>query len=180
LLIPSSASFFRPDSKCSQRPRNQCYGQNHAVRLFTFALQATQFIKLCRDCQVMGTTLSEANPPLSEADVQVTFTAEVKKADKTNQKMHYNDFLTALMKISVKVYPTSRTVDEAFQVCWRFKVASSQHLLFRHPGPSLLPRYSACSWRMSSRWHQGAALIRWVEHGPARDSLYCVQTRSRG
>lgn len=78
-------------------------------------MRATQFIKMCRDCQVMGTTLSEASPPLMEADIQVTFTAEVKKADKTNQKMHFNDFLTALMKISVKVYPASRSVDEAFQ-----------------------------------------------------------------
>ena len=64
----------------------------------------------------MGSTLSEASPPLTEADVQVTFTAEVKRADKggANQKMNYHDFLTALMKLSVKVYPSARSVDDAF------------------------------------------------------------------
>jgi hypothetical protein len=49
----------------------------HASSLLTptspLASQALQFIKLCRDCQIMGTTLSEANPPLMEADIQVRF-----------------------------------------------------------------------------------------------------------
>lgn len=102
-------------------------GYTRGERLFTWhshplslrlLSQASQFIKLCRDCQVMGSTLSEASPPLGEADVQVTFTAEVKRTAKPlsqGQKMDYHDFLTALMKLSVKVYPSARSVDEAFQ-----------------------------------------------------------------
>lgn len=101
-------------------------------------IRCTQFVKLARDCQMVGSTLSEADPPLLEADIQVAYTAEVKRADRSTaptssgggafgsggsggsggvalQKMNYNDFLTALMKISIKVYPRSRTVDEAFQ-----------------------------------------------------------------
>ena len=42
--------------------------------------------------------------------------SQVKRVDRNGiQKMHYNDFLTALMKLSIRVYPRSRTVDEAFQ-----------------------------------------------------------------
>ena len=54
-------------------------------------------------------------PPAPPA--QVVYTAEVKRSDHsgTMKKMHYNDFLTALMKLSIRVYPRSRTVDEAFQ-----------------------------------------------------------------
>jgi hypothetical protein len=33
--------------------------------------QATQFVKLARDCQIVGPGMSEADPPLVEADVQV-------------------------------------------------------------------------------------------------------------
>lgn len=63
-------------------------------------MQCTQFVKLCRDCQIVGSSLSEADPPLSDADVQVSYTAEVKRADKGGlQKMNYNDFLTVLMKV---------------------------------------------------------------------------------
>ena len=43
-------------------------------------LQATQFVKLSRDCQFVGSTLSEADPPLMDADVQVVYTAEVSGA----------------------------------------------------------------------------------------------------
>jgi hypothetical protein len=74
--------------------------------------QCTQFVKLARDCQLVGTTLSEASPPLLEADIQVVYTAEVKRLDRgaaALQKMNYNDFLTALMKIAIKVYPRSHT-----------------------------------------------------------------------
>lgn len=85
-------------------------------------VQASQFVKLARDCQIVGTTLSEANPPLTEADCNVSFTAEVTQQHKTSaqkggdrKKMNYNDFLTVLMKMSVKVYPRSKTVDAAFQ-----------------------------------------------------------------
>ena len=36
-------------------------------------------------------------------------------ADARQRKMNYNDFLTAMMKLSVKVYPHSKSVDDAFQ-----------------------------------------------------------------
>lgn len=62
-------------------------------------MQMTQFVKLCRDCQIVGLTLSEAVHALNDADVQVVFTAEVKRPDRPLQKMNYNDFLTALMKV---------------------------------------------------------------------------------
>ena len=65
---------------------------------------------------MIGAAISEAEPPLQEADVQVVYTAEVKRLDRGGlQKMNYNDFLTALMKLAIRVYPRSRTVDEAFQ-----------------------------------------------------------------
>lgn len=76
-------------------------------------IRCTQFVKLARDCQIVGTTLSEADPPLLEADIQVAYTAEVKNRGGNStsllQKMNYNDFLTALMKLAIKVYPRSRT-----------------------------------------------------------------------
>jgi hypothetical protein len=79
-------------------------------------LQCTQFVKLSRDCQILGSTLSEADPPLTEADVQVSYTVEARRMGKGGtKKMNYNDFLTALMKLGVKVYPRSRTTDDAFQ-----------------------------------------------------------------
>ena len=74
--------------------------------------QCTQFVKLCRDCQLVGGSLSEAQPPLLEADCQVAYTAEVRaqsRAPGSSQKMNYNDFLTALMKLAIKVYPRSHT-----------------------------------------------------------------------
>ena len=66
---------------------------------------------MARDCQIVGNSLSEADPPLIEADIQVAYTAEVKRVDRPNamQKMNYNDFLTGLMKVAIKVYPRSRT-----------------------------------------------------------------------
>jgi hypothetical protein len=72
--------------------------------------QSTQFLKLCRDCQLFGTTA------LSEADVYVAYTAEVKRKNRPGVKvMTYNDFLTALMKLSYKVYPDSASIDDSFQ-----------------------------------------------------------------
>ena len=48
--------------------------------------------------------------------IQVVYTAEVKRVDRGGmQKMDYNDFLTALMKLAIRVYPRSKGVDEAFQ-----------------------------------------------------------------
>jgi len=84
-------------------------------------IRASQFVKLTRDCQIIGTTLSEAEIPLTEADINVAYTAEVTRADKIagkgsdRKKMNYNDFLTVLMKLAVRVYPRARTVDDAFQ-----------------------------------------------------------------
>ena len=69
-------------------------------------------MKLSRDCQLVGGSLSEAQPPLLEADCQVAYTAEVRaksRAPGSSQKMNYNDFLTALMKLAIKVYPRSHT-----------------------------------------------------------------------
>lgn len=68
-------------------------------------VQASQFVKLARDCQIVGSTLSEADVPLTEADINVTYTAEVTRRDKVaprvpgqsstgdRKKMNYNDFL---------------------------------------------------------------------------------------
>ncbi len=119
--------------------------------------QASQFVKVARDCQIVGSSLSEADPPLSEADINVSFTAEVTKAEKKGsqqggdrKKMNYNDFLTALMKLSVKVYPRSKTVDDAFQVSARpapsLPRPASPRLALpaaadgQHPAPRLPPR----------------------------------------
>lgn len=60
--------------------------------------QATQFVKLARDVQIVGTT------DVSEADVHVAYTAEVKRPHRVGvRRMTYNDFLTALLKLSAKV-----------------------------------------------------------------------------
>lgn len=46
----------------------------------------------------------------------MAYTAEVKRKDRRGvQRMTYNDFLTALMKVSTKVYPDAPSVDDAFQ-----------------------------------------------------------------
>lgn len=67
--------------------------QRHTVLLH----QATQFVKLARDVQIVGTT------DVSEADIHVAYTAEVKRKHRVGvRRMTYNDFLTALLKISAK------------------------------------------------------------------------------
>jgi hypothetical protein len=73
-------------------------------------------------CQIVGSKLSEAHEPLVDADVVVAYTAEVKrkrvgKTTHASQKMGFPDFLTSLMKLSVKVYPNNakRSTDDAFR-----------------------------------------------------------------
>lgn len=81
-------------------------------------IRASQFVKLAKDTQVIGSVLSEASPPLTEADINVVYAAEVtqhRANGDVKRKMNYNDFLTAMMKLSVRVYPRARSVDEAFQ-----------------------------------------------------------------
>jgi hypothetical protein len=81
-------------------------------------IRASQFVKLAKDTQIVGSVLSEASPPLTEADINVVYAAEVtaqRASGDAKRKMNYNDFLTAMMKLSVKVYPRARSVDEAFQ-----------------------------------------------------------------
>lgn len=67
--------------------------------------QAQQFVKFARECHIVGAGVTEADPPLTEADVNVIYTAEVKRKKGPGgvQKMDFGDFLTALMKLSVKV-----------------------------------------------------------------------------
>jgi len=54
---------------------------------------------------------------LTEADINVIYTAEVtqRASGDAKRKMNYNQFLTALMKLSVRVYPRAKTVDDSFQ-----------------------------------------------------------------
>ena len=60
--------------------------------------QSTQFLKLAKDCQIIGTTV------VTEADTYVAYTAEVKRKERVGiKRMNYNDVLTALMKLSTKV-----------------------------------------------------------------------------
>jgi hypothetical protein len=55
-------------------------------------------LKLAKDCQIIGTTV------VTEADTYVAYTAEVKRKERVGiKRMNYNDFLTALMKLSTKV-----------------------------------------------------------------------------
>lgn len=143
-------------------------------------LQCTQFVKLARDCQLVGSTLSEADPPLLEADIQVAYTAEVKRQDRAAgmlQKMNYNDFLTCMMKLSIKVYPRSRTGSFRGRACFFESEAIDEAELFESAllglinaaepsmelGPlrapligSTLPMESA-SARVASRARQAAA-----------------------
>lgn len=73
-------------------------------------MRATQLVKLARDTQIVGHT------DVTEADLNVAYTAEVKRKNRTGiKRMTYSDFLTAMMKISAKVYPDSVTIDDAFQ-----------------------------------------------------------------
>jgi hypothetical protein len=86
--------------------------------------QSTQFLKLAKDCQLLG-------PNLNEADTYVAYTAEVKRKQRVGiKRMNYNDFLTALMKLSTKVRDT--------------------------PPPSrpvvLFPRNTPYCWFVSRRW----------------------------
>eukprot|EP01138_Halocafeteria_seosinensis_P012121 gb/GECG01012389.1/.p1 GENE.gb/GECG01012389.1/~~gb/GECG01012389.1/.p1 ORF type:complete len:448 (+),score=40.15 gb/GECG01012389.1/:1-1344(+) len=80
-------------------------------------LRATQFVRFGRDVGLIGPNqVSEAEEPLLEADLHVAYTAEVKRPNRSGMhRMNYNDFLTVLMKLSVRVYPSARSIDEAFQ-----------------------------------------------------------------
>ena len=113
--------------------------------------QSTQFLKLCRDCQLVGTT------SLGEADVYVAYTAEVKRKNRTGLKvMNYNDFLTALMKLSFKVYPDSHSVDDSFQRLLMENIlplASRRYVV-----PATVFSGGAVGLRSSARCFAGAAM----------------------
>lgn len=61
---------------------------------------------------------------VSEADIDVCYTAEVCRSTRVGvKKMDYNDFLTALMKVSIKVKMRCKckrsklTCDRCSQIC---------------------------------------------------------------
>ncbi|KAA0160519.1 hypothetical protein FNF27_01454 [Cafeteria roenbergensis] len=85
-------------------------------------MRSQQFVKFCKTCQIVGSGTSTAAEPLVVADVVVAYTAEVKRkrpagTPRTGQKMDFSDFLTALMKLSARVYPGEKraSVDAAFE-----------------------------------------------------------------
>ncbi len=80
-------------------------------------IRASQFVKLAKDTQIVGSSLHSSGPMLTEADINVIYTAEVtqRASGDAKRKMNYNQFLTALMKLSVRVYPRAKTVDDSFQ-----------------------------------------------------------------
>lgn len=99
-------------------------------------------MKLARDCQIIGSSTSEADPPLTEADINVTYTAEVTRASKgapraggsEKRKMNYNDFLTALMKLSTKVssWTGKNSSFDPARSAVRWHVCDARRLAHRH------------------------------------------------
>lgn len=88
IMFFSQTSLF--DLKCLSSPPNiishiSYFTTNHyldfaflnymivheLIRHYCFPPQSSQFIKLVRDCQIVGANATEADPPLVEADVQV-------------------------------------------------------------------------------------------------------------
>ena len=107
-------------------------------------MTSQQFVKMAKDCSIVdvaadGTTLvasparrrrrgEDADPHAAQhlqvADVSVCYVQVVKKSRRAHavgtawkkaNMMTYNDFLNALMQLSVKVYPGAPVIDDAFQ-----------------------------------------------------------------
>ena len=88
------------------------YYSLHSDPLDPEHIRAFQLVKLTRDCQmvgVAGSVLSEADPAVLEADVNVAFTAEVTRADKVapGSKMERS----ALKMAPVKMKGATATAD---------------------------------------------------------------------
>ena len=106
--------------------------RSHAARALPFSslAQASQFVKLARDCQIVGSSISEADPPLSEADVNVAFTAEVTRAEKVAPGHGDGALMRAKM---APVKPLGPVVS-----CDRKKVRVRVHLCLHWPALPLL------------------------------------------
>lgn len=60
-------------------------------------MQSSQFLRLVKDCDLLAPGLT------SSASVQVVYTSEVKRSKSGGDRMSYNSFLNALMRLAVQV-----------------------------------------------------------------------------
>ena len=76
-------------------------------------MTAFQFVKFCRDSGILG-----PETPVKKADVNVSFTHQVKRPQKYSNLagrtclLNYEAFLNALLELSLKAYPKSTSTDE--------------------------------------------------------------------
>jgi hypothetical protein len=102
-------------------------------------MRATQWVKFCKDCGIVGPhAVTEAPAPITEADLHVSYTVEVTRKNRTGiKRMNYNDFLTAVMKIAVKVRATGVTLSVVVCCCQRVLEVLVRHLSWRDEGASM-------------------------------------------
>jgi hypothetical protein len=78
-------------------------------------------VKFCRDIMVSDESMAEK--PIIPADVQLLFASEIKKNQMTVSKLHqegkdklnYEEFLSFLTQLALRVYPSCSTAEEATQ-----------------------------------------------------------------
>eukprot|EP01038_Epipyxis_sp_PR26KG_P014795 gene14795-19879_t len=88
-------------------------------------LNGTSFVKLCKDVMTMDQMMTER--PITQAEINLIYTSEIKNAIKTKKqqtrlagtekldKLEFDQFVTSLIHIAVKCYPSSQSKEEAMQ-----------------------------------------------------------------
>lgn len=77
-------------------------------------------LKLCKETWVFESSMTEK--PITPAEVQLIFTSELTSPQKVRKerleksdRLDYNDFLSCLIRIAQKCYPSSKSPEEAMQ-----------------------------------------------------------------
>lgn len=80
-------------------------------------LSETQFIKLCKDSAIMDSTMCDV--PLNQATLHLLWTSAItsrgKAASSQSDKLDYCEFLSCLVRVAIKCYPTSPSSEDAMQ-----------------------------------------------------------------
>lgn len=81
-------------------------------------INGTILYKFCRDIMVLDASMTEK--PITQAELHIIFTSELKQCKKVGSsertdRIEYDGFLSCLMKIAIKCYPSSSTYEDAMQ-----------------------------------------------------------------
>jgi hypothetical protein len=83
-------------------------------------LNRSSLYKICREVMVLDMTMTEN--PISQADIDLIFTSELQSPEKKrasrqekSDRLDYDEFLSCLIRIAEKCYPSCKNSEAAFQ-----------------------------------------------------------------